>query len=167
MKRDYRGVLTALLVASTAAGCYRYVPAEVTATPPGTRVQLLVTPTGAREAREAGALEDDGEPRVEGTVVDVERDDVLVRVPVGRQQDGFMVNRIDQSVRFPIEEIVSLRRRELDGTRTALVIGGTTLLGAGLLALIFDPFGRSDPDTEPPPDEFFTSLQILSVPIGR
>lgn len=169
MRSVCRGVVTAFVLTSITAGCYRYVPAELEATPPGTEVRLLVTSTGAREAQEAGVLDDENEPRVRGTLMGVDGTDLVVRVPVAQRQDGFMVRRIDQSVRVPTSEIVSLQQQELDGVRTGLVVGGATVLVAGVLALILDPFGRSDNDPDPPPDELLMSLQIFShpFPFGR
>ncbi len=145
-------------------GCYRYVPAEIGAAPPGTDVQLLVTRDGTEEAQVAGALTD-GEPRVRGTVVAREDDVLLVRVPVAQRQDGFIVNRIDQAIRFPIDEIVSLQRRELNPLTTSLAIGGIAVGVGAAIAVLGNPLKGDSP--EPPgPDELFFSFP-LPLPFGR
>lgn len=159
-----RCVLGSLVGAVALAGCYRYVPAEIGATPPGTDVQLLVTRAGTEEADLAGALRG-GEPRVRGTVVAREDDVLLVRVPVAQRQDGFIVNRIDQAVRFPIGEIVSLQRRELNPLTTSLAIGGAVVGVGAAFAVLGNPLKGSTP--EPPgPDELFLSFPV-PLPLGR
>jgi hypothetical protein len=158
-------VLMGLAVTMATTGCYRYVPAQVEATPPGTGVQLLVTPSGAQEAEVAGAL-DGGEPRLRGTVVGVEGGQLLLRVPLTRIQQGFIENRIDQAVSVPVGEIVSFQRRELDRLQTGLFIGGTVAGVAAIALLILDPL-RGDPERPgPDPDESIV-LPIVSIPIGR
>lgn len=158
--------LAALTTLMTGTACYRYVPAEIETTPPGTGVQLLVTRNGAREAEEAGALEGD-EPRVKGTVERIEGDDLLLRVPVAQRQRGFTTNQIDQSVRVPIGEIVSFQRREMNALATSLIIGGAVVGVGAMVAVIVDPFGWSNGDTEPPPDELFLSIPFPSFLFGR
>lgn len=161
-----RGMLCALLAAAGTTGCYRYVPGQLEATPPGTDVRVLVTQEGAREMRDAGAISENDEPRVEGAVVGTEGGDLLVRVPIARRQNGFLVDRIDQSLRLPVDEIVSFQRRELDGVRTGLVLTGGAAVLAALIAVIADPLGGDNPDPEPPPDELML-LELLSIPVGR
>lgn len=162
-RRCIRYALTCLPVVLT-AGCYRYVPAEIGSTPPGTGVQILVTRSGAQQAEEAGAL-DGGEPRVRGTVVGVQGDDLLIRVPVAQRQEGFIVNRIEQSLSFPIGEIVSFQRRELNGLATGLVIGGAVAVVGAMVAVIADPLKGSKPEP-PDPDEIILSFPI-PLPFGR
>lgn len=156
-----------LAVAMATTGCYRYVPAQAEATPPGTNVQLLVTREGAREAEEVGALDGSGEPRVRGTVVGTEGDDLLVRVPVAQRQEGFIVNRIDQSVRFPIGEIVSLQRREVNGLATGLVIGGAVAAVTTMVAVIATARRGDNGDPPDPPEESLISIPLVSFFFGR
>ncbi len=159
-------VLTGLAVTMATTGCYRYVPAQIEATPPGTGVQLLVTRDGAEEAEVAGALAE-GEPRLRGTVVGVEGEQLVLRVPVTRVQEGFIENRIDQAVSVPVTEIVSFQRRELDRLQTGLFIGGAAAAVAGIALLILDPL-RGDPERPgPDPDESVLPLPIFSFTIGR
>lgn len=159
-------VLTGLAVTMATTGCYRYVPAQIEATPAGTGVQLLVTRDGAQEAEVAGAL-GEGEPRLRGTVVGVEGEQLLLRVPVTRIREGFIENRIDQAISVPVAEIVSFQRRELDGLQTGLFIGGTAAAVAGIALLILDPL-RGDPERPgPDPDESILPLPIFSFTIGR
>lgn len=153
------GLVAMTLVTWT--GCYRYVPAQIEATPPGTDVQLLITRNGARQAQEAGVIGVDDEPRVRGTVVGIENESLLVRVPMAQRQDGFIVNRIDQSIDFPIGEIVSFQRREINSLATGLVVGGAAIGLGALVALVGDALRGGSGDTDPGPDEFF----LLSIPI--
>lgn len=166
MNRRWRGCAIAGVAVVMTTGCYRYVPAPIEATPPGTGVELFVTRDGAQQAEEAGALRA-GDPRVRGTFVGVEGDDLLVRVPVAQRQDGFTVNRIDQSLRFPIGEIVSFQRRELNGLSTGVAIGAATAVAAGVIVLILDPLRGSTADPEQEPDETVLTFRVLSIPFGR
>lgn len=159
-------VLTGLAVTMATTGCYRYVPAQIEATPPGTGVQLLVTRDGAQEAEVAGALTE-GEPRLRGTVVGVEGEQLLLRVPLSRIQQGFIENRIDQAVSIPVGEIVSFQRRELDRLQTGLFLGGTAAAVAAVAVLILDPL-KGDPERPgPDPPESIIPLSIFSFTIGR
>lgn len=166
MRREYGRWIPVVLCAWAVAGCYRYVPAEMEATPPGTDVRLLVTREGALEMEEVGALDGNQEPRVDGTVVATEDAALLIRVPIAQRQDGFIVSRIDQSVRVPMEEVVSFQRRELNKLGTGLLLTGGALALGALVAVIAEPLGGDDGDPDTPPDELFT-LQIFSIPFGR
>jgi len=166
-KKLTRPMLLALTIAAMSSGCYRYVPADVEVAPPGMDVRMLVTRNGAREFADAVGV-DGGEPIVNGTVVSREGDDLLVRVPVTQRQDGFITNRIEQSVRFPIGEIVSFQRRELNGAATGLLIGGAAAVVAGLVAIIVDPFGGDGLDPgDPDPPDFSFQLDFVSLLFGR
>ena len=161
------GFLAGLALAMVTTGCYRYVPAQIEATPPGTGVQLFVTESGTREAEIAGALRE-GEPRLRGTVVGVEGDRLLLRMSVARLQDGFTASSIDQAVSVPVGEIVAFQRRELDRLKTGLLIGGGAAAVAGIAVLILDPLGGSPDRPGPDPDEaVIVSLPGFSFPIGR
>lgn len=167
MKTEWRrGLVVASLAAISTTGCYRYVPAQMEATPPGTDVRVLVTRAGAREMEEAGALDPSDEPRVSGTVVGTEGDDLLVRIPIAQRQDGFIVSRIEQAVRLPMGEVVSFQRREVNALSTGLLLTGGAAALAGLVAIIANPLGGDASDPEPPPDEFFM-FELLSIPFGR
>ena len=69
-------------------GCYNYVPTDFTTVPVGEDLRLFVNPGDVPELSEIPAGEDLA-PVVQGTLVAVEGDALVVRVPVARRQQGF------------------------------------------------------------------------------
>lgn len=166
LKTRSHGAPLALCVL-VASGCFQYVPAQLETTPPGTGVQVLVTRAGSDELREIMDV-DLNAPVVRGTMVEMDDGDVVLDVPVGRLQEGFMASNIDQRVRVPAGEIVSFERRELNGFATGAAIGAAAL-GVGLVfAIINDALQGDDGDPPDPPDEFRgVSIPLFSLPWGR
>ena len=156
--------LTALVLAC--GGCYRYVPAQLETTPPGHGVRVLVTRDGANELSRITQIDGDA-PRVDGTVVGLEGSQLLLRVPVGARQEGFVTSSLNQTIRVPTSEIVSFERRELNGLATGLTIGAAAGLVTAIIFVIADPVRGSTPDDPPPPDDLRQSLTLFSIPVGR
>ncbi|MGY8779680.1 MAG: hypothetical protein ACKVIN_16370 [Longimicrobiales bacterium] len=167
MKNDWRrGLLAIIAITLTTSGCYRYVPAQAEAIPPGTGVRVLITRAGAEELKTVTAIDNDV-PLVDGTVAGIERDALLMSVPVGVRSEGFVTSAIEQVVRVPLGEIVSLQRRELNSLATGLTITGGVALMAGIVAIIVKPLLGEQQDPATPPDELSLSINIFSVMIGR
>jgi hypothetical protein len=167
MKNDWRrGFLAIIAVTLTTSGCYRYVPVQAEAIPPGTGVRVLITKAGAEELNTVTAIDNDV-PLVDGTVARIERDTLLMSVPVGVRSEGFVTSAIEQVVRVPLGEIVSLQRRELNSFATGLTITGGVALMAGIVAIIVKPLLGEQQDPATPPDEFSLSINIFSLGIGR
>lgn len=167
MKNKWRrGVLAIIALTLTASGCYRYVPTSADMTPPGTGVRVLVTQAGAADLTAATGI-DGATPLVEGTVAEVEEGALLMNVPVGVRQDGFVTSSIEQVVRVPLVEIVSLQRRELNAFATGMSITGGAAVIALLVAVIAKPLLGEEPGPPTPPDEFTASFSLFSVTIGR
>ena len=165
MKNDWRrGFLAIIAVTLTTSGCYRYVPVQAEAIPPGTGVRI--TKAGAEELNTVTAIDNDV-PLVDGTVARIERDTLLMSVPVGVRSEGFVTSAIEQVVRVPLGEIVSLQRRELNSFATGLTITGGVALMAGIVAIIVKPLLGEQQDPATPPDEFSLSINIFSLGIGR
>ena len=155
--------LAALLLVSS--GCFRYVPAQIEATPIGSNVRLLVTRAGTSELSEIMELDGDA-PLVSGSIVGMEGDDLVLSVPVAQVQDGFMMSNLEQRVRVPAGEIVSLERRELNGLATGATIAGAAGAVAIVIAVISDARKGENPDPPDPPDDLF-GFTLLSIPFGR
>lgn len=166
VKNPIGRALLAILIAST-AGCYRYVPAQMEATPPGTEVRLLVTRAGTSELTEVVDVEGDA-PLVDGTLVEMQNDDLVLSVPVAQRQDGFMTSTIEQRVRVPAGEVVSFQRREINGLLTATAMTGVAA-GVAALVLVLGDAIRPDADTETDFGEDFTAfdIPIFSWVFGR
>ena len=143
-------------------GCYNYVPTDFTTVPVGEDIRLFVDPEDVPELSEIPA----GEaltPVVQGTLVGMEDDAVVVRVPVARRQQGFHTLSLGQSIRVPHDGIISAQLRVLDELKTVGVVSGTVaaaaLIFVGLEVINPTP---TTPDDDPP--EFL--LTLFSIPIG-
>ena len=158
--------LALIALAFSSSGCFRYVPAQLETTAPGEGVRVLTTRRGAAELANILDLGETA-PIVDGTLVGVEGQELLLRVPVGRRQDGFMSSSLNQTIRIPTGEIVSFRRRKFDKVSTALVVGGGAGLVAAVVAFIVKPRGTENRDPEEPPDDLRLDLRLFSFTIGR
>lgn len=167
MRNDWRrGLLAIIAVTLTTSGCYRYIPAQAETTPPGTGVRVLVTTDAVEDLAAVGAIENEV-PLVDGTVTGIDGDALLMSIPVGARNDGFVASTIEQVVRIPLGEIVSLQQRELNSLATGVAITGVAAGIAGLVALIVKPLLGEQGDPPTPPDEFSLSINFFSVMIGR
>jgi hypothetical protein len=162
-----RRILFTLPVALVVSGCFRYVPADVQTTPPGDGVRLLLTRQGTVELASVTEEVEGAVSTLDGEVVRTEGPDLLLQVPVGERQVGFMPTELNQTIRVPLSEILSFERRELDRGATALFVGGTLGLAGIVIYYIMDARqGDGDGPTVDPP-ELRKSLALLSIPIGR
>ena len=143
------------------SGCYKYVPVETGATPPGEEVRVFVTRQGAAEFSEVAPL-DGPVPDLRGEVVGHEGSDLLLAVEVASPQVGFHTIGLKQTVRIPTGEILSIERRVLNKPLTAAVVGGVAAAGTAMMLMIIDATGR-EPGPEPDPDFL---LNLWSIPIG-
>lgn len=158
------GLLTAILASS---GCYSYALIQPDAVAPGDGVRVLVTRQGAVELAEVTEVAWE-QPIFDGTVLGVEDDDLLLQVPVGERQVGFLSSQLHQTVRVPTSEIVSFQRRQLNTTTTALAIGGAAGLATLLVVYIVSEHRSGQGNGEPPPpDDLLLRFNLLSFPFGR
>ena len=144
------------------AGCFNYVPTDFTTVPVGEDIRLFVDPEDVPELSEIPA----GEaltPVVQGTLVGMEDDAVVVRVPVARRQQGFHTLSLGQSIRVPHDGIISAQLRVLDELKTVGVVSGTVAAAALIFVglEVINP-APTTPDDDPP--EFL--LTLFSIPIG-
>jgi hypothetical protein len=153
-------------LALTSAGCFRYVPAQLETTTPGEGVRVLVTSQGAVQLAEITDVVEVA-PVIDGTVVGIEGQELLLSVPVGRRLDGSMMTNLNQTIRIPTSEIVSFQRREFDALRSGFAVAGAAGLITAVVVLILRPRGGDNLEEEDPPDDLQFDFSILSFPIGR
>jgi hypothetical protein len=129
--RWIRGIAVAGLV--SLGGCYRYIPSEPAAVPPGQRVRVFVT----REALlQLGDFPVSGSS-LDGTLIRAEPANLVLRLPVATRQTGFSMEVLGQDVFLPREQVLQIERREMNRPVTvALVAGGTAALTGLVLAII-------------------------------
>ena len=126
------------------SGCFGYVTAEPGTVPPGQRVRVHLTQEGLDDLAEfAPGL------MMDGTLVQADSDQLILRVSVGDQTVGIMTRSLGQDLTIPASRIARLEQRELDRRRTWLTAG----VGAAAVAAILTSFGEGVPNPELPPVE--------------
>ena len=143
-------------------GCYNYLPTDFSAAPVGADLRLFVDPEDVPELSEIPAGEAPT-PVVQGTLVGIEDDALVLRVPVASRQQGFHTLSLGQSIRVPHDGIISAHLRVLDGFKTVGVVSGTVAAAALIFVglEVINP-APTTPDDDPP--EFL--LTLFSIPIG-
>ncbi len=131
------------------SGCFSYKAAELGSVHQGTEVRVQLTREGF------AALSDlpmESGPRLTGTLVSSDASQLRVRVPLAAER---LTTTVAQEFEIPAGAIVQLERRELNRTRTAIVVGGAvaTVVGFYLGFEKGNPFKGDDPkepETEGP-----------------
>lgn len=144
------------------SGCYTYVRTDMEALSPGDEVRFLVTTRGAAEYMEATGTRE-APPRISGTFDRQETWTAFLRVaqpPLSLGSPSAVW--VDQMVGIPTGEILEAELKVLSKPRTALMIGGATIVGTlavtQIIKTIGSPSGSEDPDP--------IDVTILAVPIG-
>lgn len=159
--------LAALTVLVTSSGCYSYTLTQPEAVAPGDGVRVLVTREGAVQLAEVTEVRWEA-PVFDGTVVGVEEDDLLLQVPVGERQVGFLTSSLNQTIRVPTSEIVSFQRRSLNTLATGFSIAGAVGFGTALVLYIVSEHRSGEGEGEPPPpDDLLMRFNIFSLSFGR
>lgn len=147
-----RGRTIGALLAAANVACYRYAPITLGAAPPASEVRVRVTDgAAARLSKDIGAFvtEIDGQLALQGP------DSVSLAVPIDRAYRGVTVGTTMQTLFLGRSEVVEVRKREFDRTRTTLVSVGA-VVGFGLLAAAVVQLADPNPDSQdglpmPPP----------------
>jgi hypothetical protein len=138
-----RRVLPAVLPLLTA--CYVYAPIEPAAVSPGTSVRARVSVAGAQ--RIAPLLGTADARVLDGTLVDVRPDTMIVQVPTVLQATvGSSRETLHQRLSIPRSDLLELETRKLDRTRTGIVAGSVALIVGTIVIRSL----RNDPGREGP-----------------
>ena len=141
MSRSILSVLTLSAALVSAPACYNYVPTEIGAVPPGGDVRLRVSRAGGEEL--ARIIESNEiQMEVSGQYEGLQQGSVLLRIPLVRDPTGARP-AIQQLVRLPAAEVLTVDRRELSVGKTAALVGAGAAATTYLLYAVFDVF--SDP----------------------
>ncbi len=129
MRNTVRMILGASLL--LAGGCYRYVPVEMDAVPPGAEVQAHLTGDGIE------AMQGELGPNVtflKGPLVSWDEEGMGVSAGLFLQREGYPGTTMTETIQLLPHHVARVELRELDGLRTA---GFTAaLLGAAAVAII-------------------------------
>jgi len=125
------------------SGCFKYVPADIQTVPVGARVRVQLTPAGLEASRTRSLIEGEA---ISGKLVERRGNSVVFSVrSVRGAEAGTGRGDLVQHVDVLQEHIGRLDLKEIDGTKTALLIGGGTgaIATAALLAMRGDPVSGS------------------------
>jgi hypothetical protein len=129
-------------------GCYSHRPAVLETLAPGERVRVTVTPAWGEEI--AQLLGTSGRT-LEGELTQIANGAFFLSVPSGFRQEGFSFETLHQTIRLERADVVMIEQKQLDRTRTAIVMGA---LAAGVTAVLIDAYsGKTGGDTRQPPGE--------------
>jgi hypothetical protein len=144
-------------------GCYSYTPIEAAAAPAGSEVRARIT--GAASDRVAPLLGTFDNRVLVGSVVENNAGAILLEVPTGAMPN-VTTSLVQLQTRVPIvpTDLVSLERRKLDVTRTAMLAGAIAAgVAVGVTAALHaggeGDAGKSPAD--PPP------INRIPIPIWR
>lgn len=152
-----------LAIACATPGCYRYSTTGVEDLAPGAEVRVRVTPETVTRVREqipaAG-------PVMEGRLLARTADGLLLAVPVLSEVRGMRVEALHQRVEVSMPAVLELELRELDRTRTLLVVGGGLTAVAALVIPRLTGEGSSRREDGTPPAESRVGFEVF-IPVGR
>jgi hypothetical protein len=144
--RRVGAVATLALAAPILAGCYAYVPTDLASVHPGMEVRADIS---ADAAQRLAPVLNSGARTIAGSIALVDPDGLMLLVPVAVRRQAAGVQIIRRRVSILREEITQLRRRALDRTRTAVLVGvGVLAVGAVVYA---STSGGGDPANHPMP----------------
>ncbi len=167
MIKPKRGALLFAAATLALSGCYRYVPTQLEAMPPGEDVRLTMTRQGAFELAEVIEVTAVA-PVVRGQIVRTEDQTLLLSVRVGSRQEGLHSVDLSSTIRIPMGEILGVERREFDAVRSGALAVGTAGVAAAVILVIMESFGNGGrPDGPIDPEETWLPIRLFSIPLGR
>ena len=136
----------ALLLPVLVTACYTYAPGDVAAVQPGTGLRARISPTAA--ARIEPLLGTSDARVLTGTLIENSSGALLLEVPVSVQPSiGGTPQSFFQRVSIARADVIELDTRQLDRTRTGLLVAAAAVIGgsAALAAL------HGGPSSDRPP----------------
>lgn len=130
---------------SMASGCYAYTHVPVASAPIGEEVRLVMTRQGAAELISVMDIEG-AALTVIGTLDGRESESLVFRVPQPVMSPT--APRLEQVVRVPVAEVLSLELQSYSRARTGMLVGGAAGIAALLVLKIID-VGFSAEDEDP------------------
>jgi hypothetical protein len=144
MKR--RLELLGLLALLPAMGCYSYRIIPIDDVRPDVVVRLRVKPEVSSQVSQLlGYTVDD----VEGTVLTVQSDTMMLTVPGQTAVIGGSVERLYQRVQVPVSDVERVQQRHLNPAKTYTLIGLGMVGGAILATVAFNVINGSSQDQPP------------------
>jgi hypothetical protein len=141
MKRSIVRVVAAVSLPFLGAGCFKYIPTELDAVPPGENVRVYVTRNVVTSIEEVIRTND---PVLNGQIVRRQDDNLFLRVPTAVRREGFHSVPIGQDLAIPLRDIIQVERRQIDRIGTGALVAGTLGAAATVIFVIMEAYG--DPE---------------------
>ena len=153
-----------LLALVPAAACYAYRTIPIEDVRPDLEVRLRVTPEATgRVAQVMGYLTQD----VNGTVVSLQRDTILLTVATPTAPEARTVQRLYQRLAVPVSQVIEVEQRRFSRGKTFAAVAVGVVGGAGLTVWAFSGvLGGTGGDRPPPVDNRLVPAQLL-IPLGH
>ncbi len=149
-----------LMTVLAAGACYRYVPTEPAAIPPGSNIKAVLTGDGIEAMRPVFGPD---VTSVAGPFLYTGGQGVKVLTEVTVRREGFPPTTMNDTVRLEPHHVARLELRELDGLKTAgFTLGAAAAMAGALLA--GKSLGGSSEDGEgggPDPEAFI----LFKIPL--
>jgi len=159
MNRTRRRVVALLCAVALLSGCFTYVPTQIAAVPVGEQVEIYLSPRAQVELSQRGGRV---EEVVRGTLAERRDNQLLLRVPIAAEQEGFFRSDIERELPVAEADVLGIGLRRFSGTKTALLVGGS-IGGGALIVLTIIATSRKGSG---PPDGGVDEIRIplLSIP---
>jgi hypothetical protein len=141
MNRSIVRLVSAFLLPVMGAGCFKYIPAELDALPPGENVRVYVTRNVVTSIEEVMRTND---PVLSGQIVRRQNDNLFLRVPTAVRTEGFHSVPIGQDVSIPVGDIIQIERRQIDRIGTGALLAGTLGAAGMVIFVIMESFGEPE-----------------------
>jgi hypothetical protein len=153
-----------LLVGPVVGGCYHYTPIQLEEVRPTQEVRARVSLEQAERLEEI--LPPGRDPRIlEGRVVGLQSQALLLDVAVASAVQGVRVESFRQRVDLPLSQLLEVERKELDRWRTGLLLAGAAVvLGSILFVTVIDPGGDRSPTDPGAPENRIPLPRPLTFP---
>lgn len=146
-RRSAVRLASGICLLASSVGCYSYSQIEPAAAPPGSEVRARLT--GAASDRVAPIIGSFDRVLV-GNVAENSAGSLVLQVPMGAMPN-VTADVVRMQTRVPVMpgDLVSLERRRLDRTRTALLVGAITLGVAGGVSAALRAGGGAEQGRQP------------------
>lgn len=152
-----------LAAALVSTGCFTYVPVEPAAVRPNEEVRVRITEQAAlRVAPQVGRFTSE----IEAELTPASEDSLTLSVWVGRDYRGTAFENVHQTFAVGRNEVLEIRRRQLDKPKTFIMGAGVVAVFAILIdriVLVEDPNPANDGNPPPPPPQAPLGIRI---PVG-
>ena len=144
--RSLRATALATLTVATwiSGACYSHTPVSFNSLAPQQHVRAVLA--AGRNDEVSAALGRNGNI-VEGELVEITDQSISLLVPASVRETGFRIETLHQKLLVARSDITHIERKQLDRTRTGLLVAGG---GIALVAVIIEVFGGGFGGTDPP-----------------